>query len=138
MTFTLSGERNPIPCEPYGLTRYQICLIRSKNNYKKKKSEEEIEKEIEKEEENRNKYVKYYLYLEECVEYYNNFQLKSKQSEISRLIKLLEESNKDNKEIKKELEEIKEQNNKLQEQNDKLQETLDENLKETKEVKKVL
>ena len=95
---------------------FKVCLIRSKNNNKNEEEESE-------DEENKNKYIKYYLLLEEVVEYYNDFQLKSKQSEISRLIKLnekisnqLEESNKNNQDANKKLDKLEEQNNKLLEE----------------------
>ena len=133
---------------------FKICLMRSKNKSKKKKNEEASEEEEEESEneKNKNKYIKYYLLLEEVVEFYNKYQLQSKQSEISRLIKLLEESNKDNKELIKEnkeqtkelklsnkkldkqSEELKESNKKL----DKLEEQNTKLLEELREVKQTL
>ena len=110
---------------------FKVCLIRSRNNYNKNedlKSENEEESEDEK---NKNKYAKYYLHLEECVEYYNNYQLQSKQSEINRLINQLEVSNKDNKEQTKELKLSNKKLDKLEEQNNKL-------LEELREVKQTL
>ena len=125
---------------------FKVCLIRSKNKSKKSNKEKVSEEEEESEnEKNKNKYIKYYLLLEEVVEFYNKYQLQSKQSEISRLIKLLEESNKDNKELLKEnklsnkkldkqSEELKESNKKL----DKLEEQNTKLLEELREVKQTL
>ena len=129
---------------------FKVCLIRSKNKSKKKDNKKKINEENNSEEEteeekNKNKYIKYYLLLEEVVEFYNKYQLQSKQSEISRLIKLLEESNKDNKETNKKLEEtnkeLKESNKELKESNKKLDKLEEQNtklLEELREVKQTL
>jgi len=62
-------------------------------------------------------YSKYYILLEECVKYYNDYQIEMKQTEVNRLIKNLDITNNELKEIKEQntqiLNELKETNENL-------------------------
>ena len=126
--YRLSENREPV--KQGGFTKkdeytftpkaFKICLMKSKNKINNK-TEDEI---------NKDKYAKYFLLLEEGIKYHKHYhiqhQLKLKQSEINKLIKLLEESNKDNKELikenKEQTKELKESNKKLDKQSEELKE----------------
>jgi hypothetical protein len=82
---------------------FKLCLMRSKNTLK---------------------YSKYYLLLEECIKYYNDYKDKMKQTEINRLMNKLDKSHEDNKMI---ISELKESNEQLKESNEQLKES-NENL----------
>ena len=70
LTFTLSGERNPIPCEPYGLTRYQRCLQGSAKT---------------------KIFSDYFLFTEKSIKFYNQYQIKVKNIKIDNLENNLKE-----------------------------------------------
>ena len=97
---------------------FKLCLMRSKNTLK---------------------YAKYYLLLEECIKYYNDYQLEMKQTEVNRLIKNLDITNNELKEIKEQntqiLNELKETNENLvslQDEFDVIHDKLDERVPNAK------
>ncbi len=83
---------------------FKLCLIRSKNS---------------------KKYAKYYILLEKCIKYYNEYQLYMKKNKINILCDKLDESNKKSDKL---CNKIDEQNNKIDdllEQNDEINNKLD-------------
>ena len=82
---------------------FKLCLMRSKNTLK---------------------YSKYYLLLEECIKYYNDYKDKMKQTEINRLMNKMDITN--NK-LDNVISELKESNEQLKESNEQLKES-NENL----------
>ena len=101
---------------------FKLCLMRSKNTLK---------------------YSKYYLLLEECIKYYNDYKDKMKQTEINRLMNKMDILHIDNKETHNKLdkahednkiiiEQLKESNEQLKESNEQLKES-NEQLKESNE-----
>ena len=75
---------------------FKLCLMRSKNTLK---------------------YSKYYLLLEECIKYYNDYKDKMKQTEINRLMNKMDVLHIDNKETHNKLDKAHEDNEKLHEDN---------------------
>jgi hypothetical protein len=75
---------------------FKLCLMRSKNTLK---------------------YSKYYLLLEECIKYYNDYKDKMKQTEINRLMNKLDKSHEDNEKLHEDnkmiISELKESNENL-------------------------
>jgi hypothetical protein len=98
---------------------FKLCLMRSKNTLK---------------------YSKYYLLLEECIKYYNDYKDKMKQTEINRLINKLDTTNnkldkahEDNEKLHEDNKKTHEDNEKLHENNKKTHDKLDRAIDELKE-----
>ena len=75
---------------------FKLCLMRSKN---------------------KKEYAYYYLLLEECIKYYNDYKDKMKQTEINRLMNKMDVLHIDNKETHNKLDKAHEDNEKLHEDN---------------------
>ena len=93
---------------------FKLCLMRSKNTLK---------------------YSKYYLLLEECIKYYNDYKDKMKQTEINRLINKLDKSHEDNKIIIEQLKESNENLVSLHDEFDIVHEKLDDRVPNAKQKK---